>query len=152
MPVYRDPRNTKLDDFAAPDDNTDLNSSTTRHGLLRKLDGLTTTFLRGDGAWAAPSASVAISSADIAFTDGDTMRRVTVTDAGVSATSKIVGTIRRPDTTDDSADKGYLYLTNIVEIASGSFDLLVSCLGWGFDDPTANPPNETVKFYYTVAA
>jgi hypothetical protein len=45
----------KLDDLAAPDDNTDLNSSTSAHGLLRKLDGSTTNFLRGDGSWAVPS-------------------------------------------------------------------------------------------------
>jgi len=45
----------KLDDLATPDDNTDLDSSTTRHGLLKKLDGSTTNFLRGDGAWATPS-------------------------------------------------------------------------------------------------
>jgi hypothetical protein len=42
----------KLDDLNLPDDNTDLNASTTRHGLLSKLPGGTTTFLRGDGTWA----------------------------------------------------------------------------------------------------
>lgn len=36
-------------------DTTTNDSNTTRHGFLRKLDGLTTTFLRGDGAWAAPT-------------------------------------------------------------------------------------------------
>lgn len=46
---------TKLDDFATPDDNTDLNASNARHGLLRKLDDDTTHFLRGDGAWAIPA-------------------------------------------------------------------------------------------------
>jgi len=46
----------KLDDLAAPDDTTDLNASAGAHGLLRKLDGLTTTFLRGDGTWATPAA------------------------------------------------------------------------------------------------
>ena len=35
----------KLDDLGTPDDNTDLNSSTTAHGLLRKLTGGTTNFL-----------------------------------------------------------------------------------------------------------
>ena len=45
----------KLDDLASPDDNTDLNASTSAHGLLRKLDGTTSNFLRGDGTWAAPS-------------------------------------------------------------------------------------------------
>ena len=44
----------KLDDLAAPDDNTDLNATVSAHGLLQKLDGTTTNFLRGDGSWAAP--------------------------------------------------------------------------------------------------
>ena len=98
------------------------------------------------------AASSAMSSVAIAFTDGDTMRRVTVTDAAVGAASKIIGTIRRPDTTDDSADRGYIYLVNVVRVAAGSFDVLLSCLGWGFDDPTELPPSETVQFYYQIAA
>lgn len=44
----------KLDDLAVPDDNTDLDATTARHGLLPKLPGGTTTFLRADGAFAAP--------------------------------------------------------------------------------------------------
>lgn len=44
----------KLDDLAAPDDNTDLNATTGAHGLLPKLGGGTTNFLRADGTWAAP--------------------------------------------------------------------------------------------------
>ena len=47
----------KLDDLAAPDDNTDLNASTTKHGLLLKLDNSATNFLNGQGAWAAPAGS-----------------------------------------------------------------------------------------------
>jgi hypothetical protein len=43
----------KLDDLAAPDDNTDLNSSTSKHGLCPKLGGGSTNFLRADGTWAA---------------------------------------------------------------------------------------------------
>lgn len=42
----------KLDDLATPDDNTDLNASTTKHGLLRKLTGTITDLLRGDGSFA----------------------------------------------------------------------------------------------------
>jgi hypothetical protein len=45
----------KLDDLATPDDNTDLDATTGRHGLLPKLGGGTTNFLRADGTWAAPS-------------------------------------------------------------------------------------------------
>jgi len=47
----------KLDDLATPDDNTDLNATTSQHGLLPKLGGGTTNFLRADGTWAAPGAS-----------------------------------------------------------------------------------------------
>jgi hypothetical protein len=45
----------KLDDFAEPDDNTDLNASPTKHGLCPKLGGGTSNFLRADGTWAAPT-------------------------------------------------------------------------------------------------
>lgn len=45
----------KLDDLAAPDDNTDLNASTSKHGLLLKLDNVATHFLDGQGAWTTPS-------------------------------------------------------------------------------------------------
>lgn len=47
----------KLDDLAAPDDNTDLNASTSAHGLLPKLPGGSTNFLREDGAWSSPGAA-----------------------------------------------------------------------------------------------
>lgn len=43
----------KLDDFGTPDDNEDLNATILRHGLLMKLGGGTTNFLRADGTWAA---------------------------------------------------------------------------------------------------
>lgn len=44
----------KLDDWATPDDNTDLNASTSKHGLLPKLDNQATSFLNGQGSWAVP--------------------------------------------------------------------------------------------------
>ncbi|RLI87987.1 MAG: hypothetical protein DRP01_00105 [Archaeoglobales archaeon] len=47
----------KLDDLATPDDNTDLDSSTSRHGLLPKLGGGTSDFLRADGTWVVPAGS-----------------------------------------------------------------------------------------------
>lgn len=49
------PSGIKLDDLGAPDDNTDLDASTTKHGLLKKLPGGTATFLRADGTFAAPA-------------------------------------------------------------------------------------------------
>jgi hypothetical protein len=86
----------------------------------------------------------------IPFTDGDTMRRVTVTDSKVTAGSRIVHSITRPNTTDDSQDPGYIYTANIVQIAAGSFDVLIAVLGWGEDDCTELPPNETVALHYIV--
>jgi len=46
----------KLDDLALPDDVTDLNASTSRHGLLPKLTGVTTQFLNGAGMWVTVTA------------------------------------------------------------------------------------------------
>ena len=60
----------KLDELSAPTDVTTLNASTTAHGLLRKLDGSTSNFLRGDGTWAAPSYSLTIGSAVTGGTAG----------------------------------------------------------------------------------
>lgn len=98
---------------------------------------------------AAPGA-VALTFVAVPFTDGDSLRRVTVTDATVTAASKIMGTIRRPDSADDSADTGLLYTANVVKVASGSFDLLVYCTAWGAIDATLVIPNETIQFVYTV--
>lgn len=47
----------KLDDLGTPDDNTDLDASSSRHGLLPKLSGTTTTFLRGDGTWTSAAST-----------------------------------------------------------------------------------------------
>lgn len=44
----------KIDDLSAPDDNTDLNASTIKHGLCPKAPDDTAKFLRGDMTWNAP--------------------------------------------------------------------------------------------------
>jgi hypothetical protein len=91
-----------------------------------------------------------VATAAVAFTDGDTWRRVTVTDARVLSTSNLVCSVRRPDTADDSTDRGYMYFATVLRVAAGVFDVGVVCLGWGFDDPTGLPPNETVTLCYTI--
>lgn len=48
----------KLDELAAPTDVTTLDASTSAHGLMKKYPGGTTNFLRADGTFAAPVASV----------------------------------------------------------------------------------------------
>lgn len=45
----------KLDDLAAPDDNTDLNVSTSAHGLCPKAPNDTSKALLGDGTWGTPA-------------------------------------------------------------------------------------------------
>jgi len=91
-----------------------------------------------------------VKTASIAFTDGDTYRRVTITDSAVLSTSNIVCSIRRPNTTDDSADIGLIYISTVLLVANGSFDVGVACLDWGMDDPTAVGVNETVTLCYTI--
>jgi len=44
----------RLDNLEVPEDNTDLDASTSKHGLLQKLPGGTTDFLRADGAFVTP--------------------------------------------------------------------------------------------------
>lgn len=53
----------QLDNLAAPDDNTDLNASTSKHGLLPKLSGTSTEFLAGDGTWGTPAGTGDVSAA-----------------------------------------------------------------------------------------
>lgn len=77
----------KLDELAATTDVTTLNASTTAHGLLRKLDGLTTTFLRGDGTWVAPTAGLSASANETItgswlFSGGPSTIRLGATGAG----------------------------------------------------------------------
>ena len=62
----------KLDELAAPTDITTLNATTSAHGLLPKLGGGTTNFLRADGSWAtAPQAiQLACSDESTALTSG----------------------------------------------------------------------------------
>ncbi len=77
---------TKLDDLAAPDDNTDLNATTSAHGLLPKLDGGTNTFLRGDGAFATPSGGGNVSNIT-SVTDNEIVRWDGATGTVVQASS-----------------------------------------------------------------
>jgi hypothetical protein len=46
----------KLDDLGPPDDNTDLNATRLRHGLMPKLSGDPGQFLSGDGSFGTPGA------------------------------------------------------------------------------------------------
>ncbi len=55
----------KLDDLAAPDDNTDLNVSTSAHGLQKKLPGVATQYADGTGNYSVPAGSAGTSTLSI---------------------------------------------------------------------------------------
>jgi len=118
---------------------------------LPGFPGGTSTFLRSDATFGAPTATVAFSKTTVAFTDGDSLRRVTITDGAMTATSAIVMTITRPDTTDAN-DLGWVYIANVVSRGTGTFDVLVACLDWGTDDPGGVNPNETITLNYAISA
>jgi hypothetical protein len=86
-----DAKAIKLDDFATPDDNTDLNATSSAHGLLPKLSNNARQFLRGDGTWAPYASITAVSTAAAGSTHTDA--------AALSATNTTY-------ITSDSAAKG----------------------------------------------
>lgn len=94
--------------------------------------------------------ATAVGATSIAFTDGDTVRRVTITHASVTATSTVLATVQRPTTANDSADYGYIYVTNVVRVATGEFDVLVAALAWGLQDTSELAPNETITLNYII--
>lgn len=47
----------RIDELWEGTDITDLDSSTTRHGLLKKLSGTSTEYMDGSGAWSTPAGS-----------------------------------------------------------------------------------------------
>lgn len=65
-------------------DVTNLNASTSAHGLLRKLDGNTSHFLRGDGTWAAPAGGGG----------GSNTVTISVSAAQIGTYERVIGSIR----------------------------------------------------------
>jgi len=61
----------KIDDLAAGDDNTDLNASTSKHGLLPKLSGVASEYLSGTGVFSTPSGGQALPAQRSALTSGN---------------------------------------------------------------------------------
>lgn len=90
----------KLDDLAAPDDNTDLDASAAKHGLLPKLPGSSSLYLDGTGNWGTPpgtggsgdmlaannlsDVASAVEAADNLSTKGADIAAATTTDIGRS--------------------------------------------------------------------
>lgn len=104
-----DAKAIKLDDFSACDDNTDLNATTSAHGLLPKLSNNNRQFLRGDGTWATYASSTASATAAAGSLH---------TDAAALAATNVVYI------TSDSAAKGVKLPTgaagDIIEVINNS--------------------------------
>ncbi len=81
----------KLDDLAAPDDNTDLDFSTTKHGLTSKGTNVGD-FLKDDGSWATPAGG----SGAVTREGGDTTEATTTSTSStdmLDATSLTIAAI-----------------------------------------------------------
>jgi hypothetical protein len=120
------PGGIKLDDLGAPDDNTDLNATTSVHGLLPKLGGGTDNFLRADGTWAEPPAGGDMALDDLtdvdaaAPNDGDVLTWDDDTSAWVAAAG--TGSVAAFTDLDDvppnyTDDGGKLVRVNLAETA-----------------------------------
>lgn len=109
----------KLDDLDTPDDNTDLNSTTGHHGLLPKLPGGSTTFLREDGTWQTPSGTGAPTDADylIGTAHGSLSGEIVV---GTTPGGELGGTWASP--TVDAIHSGSSHATATAN-AIGAYDI-----------------------------
>lgn len=99
----------KLDELAAPTDITTLNATTALHGLLRKLDGLTTTFLRGDGTWATPpaggSGNNGTATLDFGPTPNETASIAVTGQTSITSSANIRAWFQRDATAGNGADE-----------------------------------------------
>ena len=102
------------------------------------------------GPTGATGSGPVIKSATLYFTDGDTVQRITIADVDVSATSKILITIRRPNQAIDSEDNNYIYIPNITYQGTGTIDVIGVCTDTNLDDPVG--VNETITLYYSIYA
>lgn len=95
MPFYPDPLiigTIEEADFSLSDVTTN-DVSTTKHGFCPKGTNVGN-FLKDDGTYAAPIAAASISQTEIDFgSTGVSEASFLITDAGVSASSKLIGTV-----------------------------------------------------------
>lgn len=86
-------------------------------------------------------------TAPLDFTNGDTFRRFTITNAAVTAQSDIHVSIRKHEVADKD-DVGWTYVPNVVSVINGSFDVSVAALVMNAEPSSNEYPNETVSLVY----
>ncbi len=111
-----------LDTLAAPTDITTLNASNTAHGLLRKLDNVSTHFLDGTGAWAVPVTAHAMATAEAL-----SVANINDASAELSAiTGMVKGEMRRCYKTNVGNDEWVLYVWDNSSAASQDIPYLIN--------------------------
>jgi hypothetical protein len=115
---------TKLDDFAAPDDNTDLNASATAHGLLPKLSNVVTEFLNGTGVFSVPAAGGGVKAKTITREMTAASGDVSYTGIGFTPTALLFfGSVQAASNTISShgSSDAQKYYTRQYALSSSSF-------------------------------
>ena len=95
----------KLDDLSAPDDNTDLNASTSKHGLMAKYPN-TKQRLLGDASWATPTFGV-----NFPFGNGSAVLTAEASTKRIPIASKITKAYIRSLDTDGALKTGSITIT-----------------------------------------
>jgi len=124
----------KLDDLASPDDNVDLNASITKHGLLKKLGGGTTNFLRADGAWATPAGISHASEHEVG--GGDLVSHDSLTDFLSAEHLSLPNTIANVLSNHTLAVHNALDITQLGTISSGIWQ--GTAIGWAYISKTGS--------------
>jgi hypothetical protein len=120
----------KLDDLAAPDNNTDLNASLTAHGLMQIYPGGTTNFLRADGTFAAPpggSGTFAVTQVEVDFGTTPVESAIfTITDAGMTTAKHVIASLAYEAPTGKDLDELEMDTLSIVcGNGTGQFDMFI---------------------------
>lgn len=88
-------------------------------------------------------------SARFDFTDGDTLKRFTVTDASIEGTEQISPAIQRQQVADND-DPGWIFIPNVLQVRRGGFDVLVAALSGDGTAGINEFPNEVVTLTYLI--
>lgn len=92
---------------------------------------------------------MATKTVSLDFTDGDTFKRVTITDPDVGPADYPFCQIDKRSV-EDVDDAGWFYGVNVAKVNAGSFDVNVAASSWNEDPQADEYPNEVVTLVYIV--